>query len=65
MKIWHTVNISTEEQDISLFATDAFDGIIVEVKELDGTPNSKMYLNDHEMEFLILKMREMMKYIKE
>jgi hypothetical protein len=65
MKIWHTVNISTEEQDISLSLTDAFDAIVIEVKELDGTPASRIYLTDHEMEFLILKMREMMKYIKE
>jgi hypothetical protein len=65
MKIWHTVNISTEEQDISLSSTEDMTAIIVEAKELDGTPASRIYLTDHEMEFLILKMREMMKYIKE
>lgn len=63
-KVWHKVTISMDEQDVSVYPTPEFDGIIVETKELDKTPGSKLYLNDNEMEILILKMREMMEYVK-
>ena len=37
----------------------------METKELDDkTGRSRMYLNKDEMELLILKMREMMDYVK-
>ena len=64
-KIWHMVKISTEEQDIEIFPTETFDGIMVEIKELDDkkTTSPRMYLNKDEMELLILKMRQMMDYI--
>jgi hypothetical protein len=64
-KIWHMVKISTEEQDIEIFPTETFDGIMVEIKELDDkkTKSPRMYLNKDEMELLILKMRQMMDYI--
>jgi hypothetical protein len=63
-KVWHKVTISTEEQDVSIYPTEGFDGIIVETKEVDGTQSPRMYLNKDEMELLISKMREMMNYVK-
>ncbi len=64
-KVWHKVEIATEEQNVSIYPTDTFDGIVVEAKELDDkTINEKMYLSESEMELLILKMREMMNYCK-
>ena len=64
-KVWYKVTISTEEQDVSIYPTEGFDGIIVETKEMDDTTQSpRMYLNENEMEVLISKMREMMNYVK-
>lgn len=64
-KIWHKIEISTEEQNIEIYPTELFDGIIVETKELDDKIKStRMYLNKDEMELLILKMRQMMDYVK-
>ena len=64
-KVWHRVEIATEEQNVSVYPTEEFDGIIVETKELDDkTGNSRLYLNQNEMELLIAKMREMMAYVK-
>jgi hypothetical protein len=63
-KVWHKVEISTEEQNVSVYPTETYDGIIVETNELDGTNSPRMYLNKDEMELLILKMREMMEYVK-
>ena len=64
-KVWHKVVIATEEQNVDVYPTEGFDGIIVETKELDDkTGSSRMYLNKDEMELLILKMREMMDYVK-
>jgi hypothetical protein len=63
-KVWHKTTISTEEQDVSVYPTETYDGIIVETKELDGTGNPRLYLNLDEMELLITKMREMMEYVK-
>ncbi len=63
-KVWHKVSISTEEQEVGVYPTETFDGIIVETKELDGSGSPRMYLNIDEMELLISKMREMMEYVK-
>ena len=63
-KVWHKVEISTEEQNVSVYPTEEYDGIIVETNELDGTNSPRMYLNIDEMEVLISKMREMMEYVK-
>ncbi len=63
-KVWHKVEISTEEQNVSVYPTETYDGIIVETNELDGTNSPRLYLNKDEMELLILKMREMMEYVK-
>jgi hypothetical protein len=64
-KVWHKAVIATDEQDVSVYPTETFDGIIVETKELDGKESSKMYLNKDEMELLIVKMRHMMEYVIE
>jgi len=65
-KVWHKVTIATEEQNVGIYPTETFDGIIVEAKELDDkTESPRLYLNKDEMELLILKMREMMEYVKQ
>lgn len=65
-KVWHKVTIATEEQNVEVYPTETFDGIIIETKELDDkTGSPRLYLSEKEMELLILKMREMMTYIKQ
>jgi hypothetical protein len=64
-KVWYKAVIATEEQDVSVYPTENFDGIIVETKESDGKESSRMYLNKDEMELLIVKMRHMMEYVIE
>jgi hypothetical protein len=65
-KVWNKTVIVTEDQDVSIYPTEQFDGIIVETRELDGDPfTSRMYLNRDEMELLIIKMQEMMNYVDE
>lgn len=65
-KIWHKTQITTEEQNVSIYPTETFDGIIVETKELDNkTFSPRLYLNKDEMELLILKMKEMMTYVND
>ena len=63
-KVWHKITISTEEQEVEIYPTETYDGIIVKIKELDGTDSPRLYLNLNEMELLITKMREMMEYVK-
>jgi hypothetical protein len=53
-----------EEQEVEVYPTETYNGIIVETKELNGSDSSRMYLNVDEMELLISKMREMMEYVK-
>lgn len=65
-KVWYKTEIATEEQNVSIYPTEDFNGIVVETKEVDDkTLNGKLYLNQEEMELLILKMQEMMKYVKQ
>ena len=65
-KVWNKTVIVTEDQDVSIYPTEQFDGIIVETRELDGDPfTSRLYLNRDEMELLIIKMQEMMNYVLE
>jgi hypothetical protein len=65
-KVWHKVTIATEEQNVEIYPTETFDGIIVGAKKLDNkTESPRLYLNKDEMELLILKMREMMEYVKQ
>jgi hypothetical protein len=63
-KVWYKVSISTEEQEVEVYPTDTYNGIIVETKELDGSGSPRMYLNVDEMELLISKIRDMMEYVK-
>ena len=64
-KVWNKTVIATEEQNVSIYPTEDFDGIIVETKELDDKTSGKLYLNKNEMELLIVKMQEMMRYVLE
>jgi hypothetical protein len=65
-KVWHMVTIATEEQNVKIYPTDLYDGIIVSTEERSGTSSyAKLYLNEDEMEMLITKMREMMEYVKQ
>jgi hypothetical protein len=65
-KVWNKVVIVTEEQIVEIYPMETYNGIIVETKELDDPAgNSRLYLNEDEMELLIIKMREMMKYVLE
>lgn len=63
-KVWHKTVIATEEQNVEIYPTQNYNGIIVETKEVDDKIESpRMYLNADEMELLISKMREMMNYV--
>ena len=64
-KIWHKVTIHLDDQNVSVYPTDAFDEIIVEGEELDDSTKYRIYLNKKQMEFLILKMREVMDYTQQ
>ncbi|MFY8160834.1 MAG: hypothetical protein ACOVNU_05850 [Candidatus Kapaibacteriota bacterium] len=65
-KVWHKVEIATEQQTVDIYPNEEYNGIIVETKEIDDkTESPRMYLNNDEMELLILKMQEMMKYVKQ
>jgi hypothetical protein len=64
-KIWVQTTIATETKNINIYPTEEFDGIIVEINTLDNKVNSKLYLNEDEMDLLIIKMREMMQYVKQ
>jgi hypothetical protein len=65
-KVWHKIVISTEEQRVEIYPNETFDCVIIETRELDGTSgNPRLYLDEDEMELLILKMREMMEYVKQ
>jgi len=65
-RVWTKTILSTESQNVGIYPMEEFDGIIIETKELDDkTPNSRLYLNKDEMEVLIIKMQEMMKYVLE
>lgn len=64
-KVWHKVTIATDEQNVEVYPTETFDSIIIETKELDGKGSPRLYLSEDEMELLILKMREMMTYVKQ
>jgi hypothetical protein len=65
-KVWNKVVIATEEQNVEIYPMETYNGIVVETKELDDPAgNSRLYLNKDEMELLIIKMQEMMKYVLE
>ena len=65
-KVWNKTVIATEEQNVEIYPTEGFDGIIVETRELDDkTLNGRLYLSKDEMELFIIKIQEMMKYVLE
>jgi hypothetical protein len=64
-KIWTKIVIALEEQNVEIYPTEDYSGIIVETKELDDKTSGKLYLNKNEMELLIVKMQEMMRYVLE
>jgi hypothetical protein len=66
-KIWTKICFATDQdQNVEIYPNEYYNGIIVETKELDdSTLNGRLYLNKNEMEFLIIKMQEMMKYTLE
>jgi hypothetical protein len=64
-KVWYKSVIATEEQNVEIFPTEGFDGIIIQTRELDDkTYSPRLYLNEEEMQMLIIKMQEMMGYVK-
>ena len=65
-KVWNKTVIATEEQNVEIYPNEEFNGIVIEVKELaDKILNGRLYINKDEMELLIIKMQEMMKYVLE
>jgi hypothetical protein len=64
-KVWYKIEIATEEQNVSIYPSETYDGIIVETRELSNKTSPMLYLNKNEMELLIERMIEMMKYIKQ
>ena len=65
-KIWNKTVIASEVQDIQIYPTPEYDGIIVEIKEVgNNSVMSIMHLDKDEMELFIIKMQEMMKYVLE
>lgn len=65
-KVWQKSVIATDDQNVEVYPIESWDGIIIETKELDDkTLNGRLYLNKDEMELLIIKMQEMMKYVLE
>jgi hypothetical protein len=65
-KVWHKVEIVTEEQTVDIYPMEMYEGIIIETKELDGkTGSSRLYLRKEEMELLVERMIEMIKYVKQ
>jgi hypothetical protein len=61
----YTTIITTQDLlDLQIYPDKSGNIIVVEVKELDNKgKTSKIYLNEKEMELLIAKMRETMRYI--
>lgn len=64
-KVWYKIEIATEEQNVSIYPSETYDGIIVETRELSNKTSPRLYLNVNEMELLIERMIEMMKYVKQ
>jgi hypothetical protein len=64
-KTWYKIEIATEEQNVSIYPSETYDGIIVETRELSNKTSPRLYLNKNEMELLIERMIEMMKYVKQ
>jgi hypothetical protein len=63
-KVWYSIEISTEDQNISICPEIGHKWINVGATEPDGSPSKSIMLNRSEMELLIAKMEEMMKYVE-
>ena len=56
--------ISTELQNILIYPEEMYEGIIVEIQELeDRKVSSRLYINKDEMELFIDRMQGMMNYV--
>lgn len=64
-KIWTKTVIALDNQNVAVYPNEDYTGIIVETKELDDKTSGKLYLNQNEMELLVVKMDEMMNYVLE
>jgi hypothetical protein len=63
-KVWYKTEIVTDIQFVSIYPTEEYDGIVLETSEMDNSSVSRLYLHEKEMVLLIIKMREMMEYVK-
>jgi hypothetical protein len=65
-QMWYKVVVPTRmEQQISVYPNEGFDGIIVEIEEVDDNKESiRLYLYKDEMNIFIEKMMEMMKHVE-
>lgn len=61
--IWYKITIHTDQQNVSVYPNEGFDGIILETKEIDEDGSTRLYLDREEMDYLIIKMKEMMDHI--
>ena len=63
-QMWYKVVVPTRlEQQISIYPNEGFDGIIVEIEEIDNKESTRLYLYKDEMNIFIEKMMEMMKHV--
>ena len=64
-KIWHRVEIPTGNQKIFICPDMSCSrGLVLAASEPDGSISKSIMLNRPEMELLIAKMEEMMKYVE-
>jgi hypothetical protein len=64
-KVFVQTEIALKDQNIIISPNETWDWVIMKTMELDGkTHSTSTYLNESEIEVLIIKLREMMNYIK-
>jgi hypothetical protein len=64
-KIWIKTTMVVEDQNIEIFPTETFDGIIIEPKESDDTPAYNLCITKGSMKLFIEQMQSMMDYVSE
>lgn len=70
-KVWYKTVLATEDQIVEVYPNEGFDGIVLEIEDLEdgiiGTTKFKrrLYLSKDEMDILVSKMQETMKYVLE
>jgi hypothetical protein len=63
-QMWYKVVVPTR-MEISVYPNEGFDGIIVQIEEVDDNKESiRLYLYKDEMNIFIEKMMEMMKHVE-